>query len=146
MWPKLIAEAWPERGTWRSMETAALIDWPRAAAAKLALLRHSVRQLHGRNHADNALQADFAQFRADGGELLMQHAVFEALHAVQSAAGISDWRQWPLDLRDPASATVAVFAASHEDDVRFHASCNGWRIARCAGAEPRAWRPACASV
>ena len=46
--------------------------------------------------------------------------MFEALHAVQSAIGASDWHQWPLDLRDPASAAVAVFAASHEREVRFH--------------------------
>ena len=26
--------------------------------------------------------------------------------------GAGDWRRWPVDLRDPASATVAVFAAS----------------------------------
>ncbi len=36
----------------------------------------------------------------------------------QAAHG--DWREWSLDLRDPASAAVAVFAASHEDEVRFH--------------------------
>ena len=28
--------------------------------------------------------------------------------------------EWPLDLRDPGSAAVTVFAASHEDEVRFH--------------------------
>ena len=98
----------------------ALIDWPRAAAVKLALLRHLFEAFTA-GQADSARHADFAQFRADGGELLMQHAVFEALHAVQSAAGVGDWRQWTLDLRDPASPAVAVFAATHEDDVRFHA-------------------------
>jgi len=98
----------------------ALIDWPRAAAVKLALLRHLFEAFTA-GPAHSALHADFAQFRADGGELLMQHAVFEALHAVQSTASASDWRQWPLDLRDPASPAVAVFAASHEADVRFHA-------------------------
>ena len=67
-----------------------------------------------------ATAPDFASFRADGGELLTQHAVFEALHAVQTAAGSGDWRRWPLDLRDPRSAAVAVFAASHEREVLFH--------------------------
>ncbi len=38
----------------------------------------------------------------------------------KSAAGAGDWRRWPTDLRDPASAAVAVFAASHEREVLFH--------------------------
>jgi 4-alpha-glucanotransferase len=87
---------------------------------KLALLRQLFEAFTA-GSADSALHADFAQFRADGGELLMQHTVFEALHAVQFAAGLSDWRQWPLDLRDPGSAAVTVFSASHEEEVRFHA-------------------------
>ena len=37
-----------------------------------------------------------------------------------AAAGVGDWRRWPMDLRDPASPAVAVFAASHEREVLFH--------------------------
>ena len=35
-------------------------------------------------------------------------------------AAAGDWRRWPADLRDPNSAAVAVFAASHEHEVLFH--------------------------
>jgi 4-alpha-glucanotransferase len=101
-------------------ENDVLIDWPRAAAAKLSLLR-TLFETFTAVPSDSALHADFALFRADGGELLAQHAVFEALHAVQSAADLSDWRQWPLDLRETGSAAVAVFAASNEAEVQFHA-------------------------
>ena len=69
---------------------------------------------------DSALATDFARFRADGGILLAQHAIFEALHAEQLRSGAGDWRHWPVDLRDPASAAVAVFAASFEREVLFH--------------------------
>ena len=72
------------------------------------------------HESNGPLAADFAQFRADGGDLLAQHATFEALHAEQSARGVGDWRGWPTDLRDPASATVAVFAASRRHEVLFH--------------------------
>lgn len=102
----------------RALEDQPLIDWPQAAATKLALLRHLYDAFIG--DGDNALHVDFAQFRADGGELLAQHAVFEALHASQLASGAGDWRHWPIDLRDANSAAVGVFAASHEPDVRFH--------------------------
>ncbi len=102
----------------KRLEQAPLIDWPQAATAKLDLFRRLFELFT--NGDDTALQADFAQFRAGGGDLLAQHAVFEALHAVQSAADASDWRQWSLDLRDPSSAAVAVFATSHEPEVRFH--------------------------
>ena len=33
---------------------------------------------------------------------------------------VGDWHRWPMDLRDPGSAAVAVFAASHEREVLFH--------------------------
>ena len=104
--------------TFAQLETARLIDWPQAARAKLALLRHLYEAFT--EDTDSGLHTDFAQFRATGGDLLAQHAVFEALHTVQSASGSGDWREWSLDLRNPASAAVAVFAASHEDEVRFH--------------------------
>lgn len=118
-----VAEAIAENGlstAFAELESAALIDWPRASGAKLRLMEILFDSFVAETMSDNALQADFAQFRADGGELLMQHAVFETLHAVQSAAGMSDWRQWPVDMRNPSSATVRVFAESNETAVRFH--------------------------
>lgn len=106
--------------TFAQLERATLIDWPPAATAKLDLMRHLFDAFMGDNGADGPLHVDFARFRADRGELLAQHAVFETLHAVQSETGARDWRQWPLDLRDAGSAAVSVFAASHKSEVRFH--------------------------
>jgi 4-alpha-glucanotransferase len=122
--------------TFAGLETARQIDWPQAARAKLALLRHLYEAFI--EDADTALHADFAQFRADGGDLLAQHAVFEALHAVQSASGSGDWREWSLDLRNPGSAAVAVFAASHEDDVRFHCFLQWFADRSLAAAQEKA--------
>ena len=103
--------------TFERLEAQPLIDWPAAAHAKHRLLRALFEQFID---ADGPLRLDFASFRADGGELLAQHAVFETLHAANSAAGVGDWHRWPKDLRDPASPAVAVFAASHEQEVLFH--------------------------
>jgi 4-alpha-glucanotransferase len=53
---------------------------------------------------------------------LLNHCRFEVLHAAQIAAGNGyDWRQWPDELRDPASAAVQAFAERHASDVEFHA-------------------------
>jgi 4-alpha-glucanotransferase len=103
--------------TFARLECAPLIDWPAASHAKHHLLRVLFEAFID---GDEPLRLDFARYRADGSDLLLQHAVFEALHAVQSTEGASDWRRWPIDFRDPGSAAVAVFAASHEREVLFH--------------------------
>ncbi|HSZ93573.1 MAG TPA: 4-alpha-glucanotransferase [Acetobacteraceae bacterium] len=106
--------------TFQRLEALSLIDWPAAARAKHRLLRALFEPFIDAASAYGKLHLDFARFRADGGELLAQHAVFETLHAVQAAAGAGDWHRWPTDLRDPNSAAVTVFAASHEREVLFH--------------------------
>jgi 4-alpha-glucanotransferase len=121
--PQHVAQAMAEAGVGEAfarLEALKLIDWPEAAAAKLALLRALFDWFMAEPEAHGALATDFARFRADGGDLLAQHVTFEALHAEQSAHGTGDWRRWPIDLRDPTSATVAVFAASRRDEVLFH--------------------------
>ncbi|HME23994.1 MAG TPA: 4-alpha-glucanotransferase [Acetobacteraceae bacterium] len=103
--------------TFERLEAQPLIDWPAAAHAKHRLLR----ALFGLfMQTDAPLGQDFASFRADGRELLRQHAVFEALHAAKTAEGAGDWRRWPRDLRNPDSAAVAMFAVSHQREVLFH--------------------------
>jgi len=99
-------------------EASPLIDYPASAAAKLALFAALFDAFLAGPDADGALGADFASFRAEGGDLLRQHAVFEALQADRKPE--FDWRHWPTDLRDPASAAVAAFAAARRRDVMFH--------------------------
>jgi 4-alpha-glucanotransferase len=59
----------------------------------------------------------FEAFLLQQGEDLQVFGTYCAL-AEQHGA---DWRVWPLELRDPASAAVRQFAAAHEDRIRFHA-------------------------
>ena len=62
-----MAEAFADTGLrdrFNRLEQAPLIDWPQAAAAKLDLFRRLFELFT--NGDDTALQADFAQFRADG--------------------------------------------------------------------------------
>ncbi len=123
----------------RRLESLDLIDWPDAAAAKLALLRALFETWEAT--ADDTLRTDFAHFTAEGGDLLAQHAIFEALHAVQCASGLPDWRRWPDPLRDPAGGAVAAFAASHHHSVAFHVFLQ-WLADRSLGAAQAASRQA----
>jgi len=106
------------------LEAAPLIDWPAAAGAKFALLRRLFDEFVDAANGERTdpLTRDFAAFRADGGDLLQQHARFEALHADRLTAdsGAWSWRTWPAPLRDPSSAAVEEFAARHAREVLFH--------------------------
>lgn len=108
-----------------ALEELALIDWPKAAALRLALLR----RLYERFIAGGASE-EFQTFVMNGGTALRDHVRFEALHAWQLAhGGRGDWRTWQGGLRDPHSAEVADFAREHENETRFHEFLQ-WQAAR----------------
>ena len=134
-----VAQAMREAGladAFARLEGEKLIDWPASSAAKLDLLRALFDGFLLGPEAEGPLGADFARYRADGGELLHQHATFEALHA--DRAPEHDWRRWTLDLRDPGSAAVATFATSHWREVLFHEFLQ-WLVDRSlAAAQSRA--------
>jgi 4-alpha-glucanotransferase len=104
------------------LEGLPLVDWPAAAEAKLTLLRALFGQFFAGAGNDAALQADFARFRADGGTLLADHAVFEALQAerVRHDPRHGDWRAWPADLQNPRGPAIAAFAEANRREVLFH--------------------------
>jgi 4-alpha-glucanotransferase len=95
-----------------------LIDWPVASSAKYALLRNHFDSFLDGDDWNGPLGADFARFRAEGGQLLHEHASFEALQAGRMPQ--REWRDWPMDLRDPRGPAVAFFAESHPDEILYH--------------------------
>ena len=120
-------------------EYPALIDWPSAAGTRLALLRLAYSRFlrRGPNH-------EFETFCREGGTALQDHACYEALQewlplqadpvvapdtddSMQPDYG--DWRRWPSAYRDPRSAKVAVFAATHRQQCGFHLFLQ-WQAAR----------------
>ena len=114
------------RGEMAKLESRDLVDWPRAARAKLALFRtlfESFERVELESPHPGVLAADFKGFITDGGEHLAGHARFEALHAARLAADrdASNWRAWPAPWRDPESAEVAHFIEAHSREVAFHA-------------------------
>jgi 4-alpha-glucanotransferase len=101
-----------------------LIDWPKAADNKFALLQrlfadfvmHDLEQT-----VPTQLAVAFHAFVRAGGDRLREHALFEAVH--QKWFGpekLWNWSEWPADWRDPASATVAQYASAESRAVQFH--------------------------
>lgn len=109
------------------LEALELIDWPAVAAVRQRLLRQLYRDFR---QAPGPLQENFQSFCTAGGEMLLQHCRFEALHehCVQNG-GSSDWRHWPAPWRDPQHEAVKAFAAEHAECVQQHAFAQ-WLIAR----------------
>ncbi len=124
-----------------ALDGMALIDWPAAAAIRLQVLR----TLHAEFAAQGGVsqRARYAQFCADRGQTLRDHAIFEALHAAQRApnGSIPAWQRWPAALRDPASLQVKRFAEDHALEVDFHQFAQ-WLAAESLAAAHTAGREA----
>ncbi|MEX2205594.1 MAG: 4-alpha-glucanotransferase [Myxococcota bacterium] len=101
------------------LRAAHALDYEAVLDAKLEVLRalNACFARREREHPSERGRA-FATFRARAGRALEDFASFEAL---QSELGEPDWRRWPAPLRDPRSAAVGAFAASHARDIDFHA-------------------------
>jgi 4-alpha-glucanotransferase len=101
-----------------------LIDWPVAADSKFAILRalFEMFETQLRTHDSGRLPADFARFRWSGGDLLQQHACFEALHTARFRIGADqwNWRKWPAEWQSPHGPAVKEFAVGHARDITYH--------------------------
>ncbi|MFN4087725.1 MAG: 4-alpha-glucanotransferase [Alphaproteobacteria bacterium] len=98
-----------------------LVDYAAVAAAKMPVLEALHRDFD--RHATPARKAAFAAFRDGWGEVLQQHAVFEALHEhfFRRDMHLWSWRTWPEPYRDPSGPAVAAFAVEHAGRVDFFA-------------------------
>lgn len=95
--------------------TTELIDWPSAIPERLAQLRIAY------DSRNDGIRAAIAAYAERGGEELLRHARFDALHAYFFRRdGSRGWQDWPAEYRDPAGSAVSAFAAEHEDEVGFY--------------------------
>ncbi len=100
------------------------VDYPWVSALKLAALRKLWPIWKETSDLpEEYAHAAFAAFKAEQGEALRRHALFEtlSLHLTQEGKA-SGWETWPEDYHSPETPSVAAFAAEHEDDIEFH----GW--------------------
>jgi 4-alpha-glucanotransferase len=95
--------------------SAALIDWPAAAAARFAALRTAFQSFSDWDK--------LAAFRNESGIGLQRHVTFEALQSalVRRDPAARDWRHWRPEYHNPESSAVHRFLREHAADVNFHA-------------------------
>ncbi len=113
-----------------ALRGASLIDHAGVAAAKHAVLELLYQRFLARSPNDGEVKA-LARFRAEAGESLREHALFEALQAHLHArdSNVWGWPAWPEAFRDPTGAAVADFAAEHAERIGFFEYLQ-WQAAR----------------
>ncbi|WP_448206874.1 4-alpha-glucanotransferase [Azospirillum sp. sgz302134] len=99
---------------------ADLVDYAAVSALKLPVLEalHAAFRTLGEGEPR---RQSFEHFRAEMGEPLRRHAIFEALHEhfFRQDPNLWMWRNWPPAFHDPDSPEVQAFAAEHADRVAF---------------------------
>ncbi|MCC2977449.1 4-alpha-glucanotransferase [Sphingomonas sp. PL-96] len=112
--------------------SAELIDWSAAIPARLRQLRAAF------DARDDAVRAQVADYARAGGDELLRHARFDAIHAhFFRESGATGWQGWPSEFHEPASEAVSRFAAEHAEDVGFYLFCQ-WLAKRSLDAAQRA--------
>ncbi len=94
-----------------------LIDWQAAIPQRIAHLRRAF------DARTDAIRDAVAAFAVEGGDELVRHARFDALHAHFFGQGARGWQDWPAAFHDPAGDAVAAFARDRADDVGFYLFC-----------------------
>jgi 4-alpha-glucanotransferase len=107
-----------------ALEALSLVDWAKAAAVRMRVLRALYEDFLTTDFGANSqLAASFAGYCDLGGDTLAAYARFEALHAHYFTRDYArwDWRSWDVEHRDSRSRGVADYAQANEQEVRFHA-------------------------
>lgn len=126
---QVLQEAGPEfMASHLHWEQAPQVHWPQAGQHRMYLLR----RLYAMFRMQESPSAELAAFRLQGGQALLDHALFEALHqslATKTPDIPSDWRRWPADYHRPDSAAMQSFARDHGAEIDFHIFLQ-WQAAR----------------
>ncbi len=98
------------------LEALELIDWPAMARDRLGRLRRAFDDDGDRDPA-------FLAWRAQAGDVVESHTLFEALHADIWGRDRTrwHWQDWPAEFGSRDAAGIAAFSRSHAREIAFHA-------------------------
>ena len=102
---------------------AEYVDYAGVAAAKAPVLELLYQYFREHHLARNTARAQaFRDFQSRGGELLYQHALYEALqeYFYRQDPEIWGWPVWPENFRDPRAPTVAEWAQANQARVEYY--------------------------
>lgn len=116
-----------ERGA--PVDADGCMNWPVIHGLRMAQLRSLFERFDKLRPQESF--SDFSAFLQAGGEALLDHACYEALHAhfLPALGAGHGWADWPASYRQPQGAAVKHFAATHQGELRFHAFLQ-WLAAR----------------
>nr|WP_237772478.1 4-alpha-glucanotransferase [Herbaspirillum robiniae] len=114
------------------LQREGLVDWARAGAHRMELLRRLYALFRMESTPDGGRQAAFAAFKLDGGRALRAHALYEAYsHALAARCepGSCDWRSWGEAGSHPDTPQMRAFAQQQGGEIDFHMFLQ-WQAAR----------------
>ncbi|HSC17742.1 MAG TPA: 4-alpha-glucanotransferase [Rhizomicrobium sp.] len=114
--------------------SAELIDWPEAHRRKYARLRDAFRAFE---ESGQGIE-DFRAFRAQGGQRLLNHILYEALAAHFETEGKRTPSEWPEGFRDCATPEVKAFAKYEEKEIEYQVFLQWLATRSAAAAQARA--------
>ncbi len=126
----------------KALRAASLVAYADVAALKFQILELLYQQFRGQHLASESARARaFRDYQADGGKELREFAVYQALqdHLHKRNKRIWGWPAWPKALRNPASAEVAAFVATHRERIEFFQYLQ-WQAEQQLGAAGRRCR------
>lgn len=110
------------QGRLGELRAAEMVDYPAVAEMKFSVLEMLYGEFRERHLERNSPRAEvFRAFRAQGGEALRRHCIFDALHESlrHSVPSFGTWPSWPPAYRRADSPEVAAFASANAERVEF---------------------------
>ncbi|MBP0597461.1 4-alpha-glucanotransferase [Herbaspirillum sp. LeCh32-8] len=130
---QVLAEGGPEMiAAHERLQRATLIDWARAGAHRLQLLRRLYALFLTESAHDGSRQAAFAAFKLEGASALHAHALYEAYSHALATRGephACDWRHWGNIGSSPDTPQIRAFAEEQRGEIDFHMFLQ-WQAAR----------------
>ncbi len=110
------------KGVLKELRDAASVDYEKAAALKMEILRYAFNHFHEKHYAqDTARGRDFKNYLQGEGEILRSFSLYLALreHFVRTGH-IYSWQEWPEAYRDLKHEAVKQYREEHEKELLFH--------------------------
>jgi 4-alpha-glucanotransferase len=110
------------RSALKGLRDAASIDYEKAAALKMEILRYAFDHFYEKHYRqDTARGRDFRTYLAGEGEALEAFSLHLALreHFVRTRH-VYAWQEWPEAYRDLKHEAVSQYRDDHEKEILFH--------------------------
>ncbi len=106
----------------KELRDAASVDYEKAAALKMEILRYAFDHFHETHYVQDTVRGrDFRTYLEGEGETLESFSLYLALreHFVRTRH-VYSWQEWPEAYRDLKREAVKLYRDNHEKEILFH--------------------------